>query len=41
MIQDVDPGDVEKMQILAKMKEYSMPAGMKIQQFLAELKNAA
>lgn len=41
LIQDVDPNDLVKMQILAKLKKYAMPAGAKIQQFLAELKAAA
>ena len=37
MVADVDKTDTAKMAVLSKVREYAMPAGMKLQQFLAEL----
>jgi hypothetical protein len=37
LIASVDQSDQQKMQILAKFKEFGMPAMAKAQQFIAEL----
>jgi hypothetical protein len=37
MVAEADRSDPEKMEILGRLREYAMPAGMKLQKFLAEL----
>ena len=40
LINSVDPSDQDKTQILAKFKEFAMPAMMKAQEFIAKLDSA-
>ena len=37
LMASVDPDDQQKMQIMAKIKQYAMPAMAKVQQFIGEL----